>query len=159
MSLKKEGYKTKFILAGDGDVEHYRRIVKEKGIDDQMEFIGPKPASQIAELMRYAKVFVFPTTTQEGHPKSLIEALASGCPCVVTKVLGNTEVVQEKFHNGISIEPNNQKQLNDAVRQVLDNEDLRKSLKKNAVISAQKFDIVQVVKHEIDIIEAIIKRK
>ena len=137
-------------------MEHYRQIVKEKGLDDRVEFIGPKPANQIADLMSHAKVFVFPTTTQEGHPKSLIEALASGCPCVVTKVLGNTEVVQDAFHNGLLIEPNNQKQLNDAVRTLLDNEDLRKSLKENAVISAKKFDIVQVVRHEIDIMNGII---
>lgn len=154
--FKEEGRKTKFILAGDGDVEHYRQVIKEKGIDDMMEFIGPKPAAQVAELMRHAKVFVFPTTTQEGHPKSLIEALASGCPCVVTKVLGNTEVVQESFHNGISIEPKNQEQLNEAVRRLLDNDELRLSLKKNAVKSAQKFDITQVVKHEIEIIDSII---
>lgn len=158
-TFKTEGRKTRFILAGDGDVDHYRQIVKKEHLDDLMEFIGPKPAAEVAELMRHAKVFCFPTTTQEGHPKSLIEALASGCPCVVTKVLGNTEVVQEKFENGISIEPKNQEQLTDAVRRLLDDDKLRAKLKVNAVSSAKKFDVKTVVKHEVDIIDKIISKK
>mgnify|MGYP001775520109 CR=1 FL=1 len=154
--FKKEGRTTKFILAGDGDIEHYRKIIKDKDVSELMQFVGPKSANEIADYMRHAKVFVFPTTTQEGHPKSLIEALASGCPCVVSKVLGNTEVVQEKFHNGIFVEPCSQEQLNNAVRQLLDDRKLRSILKINAVKSAQKFDVIQVVKREVDIIDAII---
>lgn len=158
-TFKEEGRKTKFILAGDGEIEYFRQKVKEEGIDDLMEFIGPKPAVEVAELMSHAKVFCFPTTTQEGHPKSLIEALAAGCPCVVTKVLGNTEVIQDDFHNGIGIEPNNQEQLTAAVRTLLDNDDYRAKLKVNAVKSAKKFDIKSVVKHEIEIINTIIAKK
>ena len=158
-TFKSEGRKTRFILAGDGDVEHYRQIVKKEHLEDLMEFIGPKPAPEVAELMRHAKIFCFPTTTQEGHPKSLIEALASGCPCVVTKVLGNTEVVQDAFGNGISIEPKNQEQLTNAVRRLLDDDKLRAELKINAVKSAKKFDVKSVVNHEVDIIDGIIAKK
>lgn len=156
--FKQQGRKEKLILAGDGDVEHYKKIVSEKNLEDYVSFVGPVPASKVAEYMSHCKIFVFPTTTQEGHPKSLIEALASGAPCVVTKVLGNTEVVQDKYNNGVLIEPKDQEQLVSAVQALLDDDNKRKEIKKNAVISAKKFDVKQVVKHEIEIMENILKR-
>ena len=152
----KEGRDIKLLLAGDGDLEHYKKVVSDEALTGHVIFLGPLPSCKVAEYMRHCKVFVFPTTTQEGHPKSLIEALASGAACVVTKVLGNTEVVQEKFKNGLLIEPNNQQELNDAVARLLDDDELRLELKEMAVKSAHKFDIKQVVKQEVDIIKDIV---
>lgn len=156
--FKSEGRKTRMIFAGDGEVDHYKKIVADKGLNDLAEFLGPVPSAKVAEYMMHCKAFIFPTTTQEGHPKSLIEALACGAPYVVSKVLGNTEVVQESFHNGILIEPQNLDELISATERVLDDDNLRSDLRANAVKSAQKFDIVQVVKHEVDIMDDIIAK-
>ena len=41
------------------------------------------------------------TSVFEGLPFSLVEAMASGIPCVVTKVDGNTDVIQN-FENGFA---------------------------------------------------------
>ena len=152
----KEERDIKLLLAGDGDLDHYKKVVSDEELTGHVIFLGPLPSNKVAEYMRHCKVFVFPTTTQEGHPKSLIEALASGAACVVTKVLGNTEVVQDNFHNGVLIEPNNQQELNEAVTRLLDDDELRHELKEMAVKSAHKFDIKQVVKHEVDIIMDIV---
>lgn len=155
--FKKEGRTTKFLLAGNGDVDMYQKMVDERHLNNQITFLGAMPSDKIAEYMRHCKVFVFPTTSQEGHPKALIEALASGAPCVATRVLGNTEVIQTKLENGILVEPRDLNGLIEAVKKVLDDESLRKKLKANAAKSAQKFDCKTVVANEICFIEKIIK--
>lgn len=155
--FKKDGRTTKFLLAGNGDVAMYQKMVDERNLNDRITFLGAMPSEKVAEYMRHCKVFVFPTTSQEGHPKSLIEALASGAPCVTTRVLGNTEVIQDEFENGILVEPKDLNGLIEAVEKVLDDENLRKKLKVNAVKSAQKFDCKAVVANEIGIIEKIIR--
>jgi len=155
--FKKDGRTTKFLLAGNGDVEMYQKMVDKKNLNDCIQFLGAMPSEKVAEYMRHCKVFVFPTISQEGHPKSLIEALASGAACIATRVLGNTEVIQNKFDNGILVESKDLDGLIEAVETVLDDDELRKRLKINAVKSARKFDCKVVIANEIRIIKKIIK--
>ena len=155
--FKRDGRNIKFLLAGNGDIDKYQTMVDQKGLNDMIQFLGALPSEKVAEYMRHCKVFVFPTTSQEGHPKSLIEALASGAACVTTRVLGNTEVIQDKFDNGILVEPKDLQGLIEAVEKVLDDDVLRKHLKINAVKSAQQFDCRSIVANEIKIMRRIIK--
>ena len=48
----------------------------------------------IGELCAVSDVFVFPSY-REGLSVSLMEALASGLPCVVGKIRGNTDLIDE----------------------------------------------------------------
>jgi len=155
--FQSEGLNIKLYLAGNGDTEHYKKLVDEKGLSENIVFLGSLPPKEVAKYMSQCKVFLLPTTTQEGHPKSLIEALAAGAPCVATKVLGNTDVITNEQENGVLVEPNNTEALYKAVKMLLSDEKARRKMKDAAVISAKKYDIKTVVANEIEIFKSIIK--
>lgn len=73
----------RILCAGNGDREYMNRIQKEitdKGLDEYIRLLGVR--RDIDMLMRKASAFVLPSQ-YEGMPLVLIEAQASGLPCVV----------------------------------------------------------------------------
>lgn len=82
-ALKKAGKKIRILLAGD-DNNEYGKLVREKvlknGLQDYVLILGAR--SDIASLERKSSAFLLPSL-YEGMPLALIEAQATGIPCVV----------------------------------------------------------------------------
>ena len=140
-------YSVKLKLAGSGDIIYYKEKVKKIGLDN-IEFLGNIDNNLMPILMRKAKIFVLPTVNSEGHPKALIEAMASGCACIATKVNGNEELIDEGV-NGLLAEPKNSLSLVVAIQNILDDSDLRFKLGENAVKSAKEFSLEKTLHKEI----------
>lgn len=81
--LKRRGKKIRILCAGSGDeadVQAVRNAIREKDVADHIQLLGAR--SDIDVLLRKAHAFVLPSH-YEGMPLALIEAQASGLPCVV----------------------------------------------------------------------------
>jgi glycosyltransferase involved in cell wall biosynthesis len=61
-----------------------RRLSRELGLS--VNFLGPRVASELAELYAACHVFVFPSYYREALPSVITEALLSGRPVVATRV-------------------------------------------------------------------------
>jgi glycosyltransferase involved in cell wall biosynthesis len=82
---------TCLMIAGDGSqTEKLKTLAGELGIQDSVKFIGLR--YDMPEIYRLMDVFLL-TSFTEGISVTLIEAMASGVPGVVTDVGGNPEVV------------------------------------------------------------------
>ena len=82
---------TVMIIAGDGSqTENLKVLAGELGVQDSVKFIGLR--YDMPEIYRLMNVFLL-TSFTEGISVTLIEAMASGVPSVVTDVGGNPEVV------------------------------------------------------------------
>jgi glycosyltransferase involved in cell wall biosynthesis len=80
-------------LVGDGEErERLEELVRELDLVAAVRFHGEQPKERVAELMREADLFVLPSL-YENLPCSLIEATASGLPCVATAVGGVGEII------------------------------------------------------------------
>lgn len=83
--LKKQHPESILLLVGDGDL---RREMEEKasllGIAKSVIFTGVR--SDVPDLMQAMDCFVFPSL-YEGIPVTLIEAQASGLPCIVSDAI------------------------------------------------------------------------
>ena len=75
-------------------------IIEELGIQNKVNFLGPKIHEEVKELMMQAYIFILPSATaengdQEGIPVTLMEAMATGIPVISTYHSGIPELVQD----------------------------------------------------------------
>jgi len=95
------------------------QLIKKFDLTDCIEFCGF--VESVAEEMRRADIFCRPSLS-EGMPLTLLEAMASGLPVVVTPVAGVPEVVTHN-QNGILVPKNDPASLSMALSDVLDDEE------------------------------------
>jgi glycosyltransferase involved in cell wall biosynthesis len=60
------------------------------GIDGRVHLVGPR--DDVPDMLREFDIFVLPSLS-EGMPNALLEAMATGLPCVATRVGGNSEII------------------------------------------------------------------
>lgn len=84
------------VVGGAGPEGDYsavlRRLTQERGLQDQVRFLGPMAPADLHVPLSAADVFVL-ATRYEGWANVLLEAMACGLPVVTTDVGGNAEVV------------------------------------------------------------------
>jgi phosphatidylinositol alpha-mannosyltransferase len=74
----------RLLIAGKGGLEaELRKLVTEKGLDVQTEFLGFVPDEQKADLMATADLAVFPATGGESFGIVLVEAMAAKAGVVI----------------------------------------------------------------------------
>jgi glycosyltransferase involved in cell wall biosynthesis len=82
-----------FVLVGDGsgaEGDTLRLRASRLGLDGRVHFLGAR--DDVATLLREVDIFVLPSLS-EGMSNALLEAMATGLPCVATRVGGNSEVI------------------------------------------------------------------
>ena len=81
-------------MVGDGPLRgELERLAGELGIESRVKFLGIR--SDIPDLMRAADAFAL-TSLSEAASLTLLEAMASGLPAVVTDVGGNGEIIRHE---------------------------------------------------------------
>ena len=83
----------KYIICGQGPLKDKLEQMAEKlGVKDQLFLLGFR--TDVIEICKSSDLFVFPSR-QEGLPVALMEAMASGLPCVVSRIRGNTDLIED----------------------------------------------------------------
>jgi glycosyltransferase involved in cell wall biosynthesis len=95
-------------------------LARALGIAQRVRFLGPQSPLQVSEWMRQAQLFVLPSL-EEGQGVVLVEALASGTPCIGSNVGGIPDVITPDV--GILVPPCDVGALANAVRQILNNQE------------------------------------
>ncbi len=82
------------LMVGDGPLrEELENLAVELRVPDRVKFLGIR--TDIPELMRAADAFAL-TSLSEAASLTLLEAMASGLPAIVTAVGGNPEIVRHE---------------------------------------------------------------
>ncbi len=93
-------------------------------------------------------------TREDVFPMVYVEAMASGLPCIGTRVMAVPELVRDGY-NGLLIEPRERKALSKALRTLIDDEELRLTMGRNGRESAKReFDNVSSCQQIARIFEA-----
>lgn len=97
------------IVGGGPNEEELRALASEIDVSDHVVFHGKLPSEEVARLMEDADVFLLcsrtaPSGDREGTPTVLIEAQASGLPCVSTTHAGIPEMIPEENHHFLAPE-------------------------------------------------------
>lgn len=103
-----------FAIAGSGpDRAALDRFVQERALRN-VHALGFVPDAQLPELYRAADLFVLPSKSGEGMPMVVLEAFASGLPCVATRTGGQVEIVKDGV-SGFTVPPGRHQELVDAI--------------------------------------------
>lgn len=144
--LRGKGVKARFQLIGDPDTYNPASvpldILASWRTDQTVELLGFR--SNIAQLFSMSHVVVLPSY-REGLPKVLIEAAATGRAVVTTDVPGCREaIIPEK--TGLLVPVKDPQALGDAIRMLLENPTLRRSMgQAGRRLAEEVFDVRQVV--------------
>ncbi|KKR58802.1 MAG: Glycosyl transferase, group 1 [Candidatus Curtissbacteria bacterium GW2011_GWA1_40_47] len=93
IAVKNLKYKRSLILIGEGSQkEEILQFASANSLD--VKIIDSVAHNKLPEILRSADIFVLPSFI-EGHPKSLLEAMAMGLPCVGTDVEGIREIIKD----------------------------------------------------------------
>lgn len=89
-----KGLSLELCVVGEGRLRsQYEAMARRLGLDSKVTFVGLVPAGgPVMALLDRADLFVLPSRT-EGLPRSLLEAMARGLPCIATPVGGVPELL------------------------------------------------------------------
>lgn len=127
----------KLVLVGEdtqgepGTKAHCERLIEEYGLHDHVQILGFM--EQIQVFYRSLDLFVMPSY-QETFGLVLIEAMASGCPCMSTYAGGPIDILN-RGELGLLVEPKSEQALFKGLLEVFKN---RKVWKQKAVASKKK---------------------
>ncbi len=131
----------KYLICGKGpELELLKKQAINLGIDNQVIFLGFR--TDIKELLQISDIFLF-TTLQEGLPRSLMEAMASGLPCVVSNIRGNKDLID---NNKGGYCCNNVNDYVFAINKLINDKETCKSFGKYNINRIIKYDINYVTK-------------
>jgi glycosyltransferase involved in cell wall biosynthesis len=89
-------HEARLVWVGTGDEETDLRTILDKyHVRDKVLFLGYR--TDVPRLMKVSDLFIFPTRF-EGHPFSLLEAMAHGLPVITSDASGITEIVDHQTH-------------------------------------------------------------
>jgi glycosyltransferase involved in cell wall biosynthesis len=130
-------------IAGEGpERPALTELAISLGIGDRFQLAGR--LSVVEDFLRSLDIFVL-CSDSEAHPNSLLEAMATGLPCIGTSVGGIPSVLDEgKF--GLIIEPGNVDSLSKALERLIKDRNFRRNLGDSArshVIS--NFDMTSMI--------------
>lgn len=151
----------KFIIVGNGkELSQYEELVKELNIQNLIVKYDLIPQDKLREIYNSIDLFCF-TTMREGESLGLVglEAMACGVPVIGSSIGGLKDYLQDGF-NGYFFEPGDAQDLKDKVIRYIYKTELEKEqFRKNAIMTAEKYEVNTIKKILIDIFDEFIKNK
>lgn len=94
--------KNHLVFIGDGkDRAKLETIVKDKGLESQISFLGTLPFSDTNRYLQQSMVYIVPTGKNEGFNVTTLMAMNSGCVCISNSESGATLQLLKHKTNGL----------------------------------------------------------
>jgi glycogen(starch) synthase len=148
----------RFVVCGTGTAE---ADLKEQAADldllDHGRFVGWTGDDMLHSLYRVADLCVVPSI-YEPFGLVALEAMASGCLCLVADTGGLREVVPEDGTAGLRFRARDPESLGRMIEKMLTDEDLRERLVAEAREHVLKFDWAEVARETSAVYDALLER-
>ena len=128
------------VIAGDGDVQAFRRAVAAKGLTERVEASGWAGPETVKRLLRQSHILVLPSF-EENLPMAVIEAFAAGLAVVATPVGAIPDILTPGV-TGLLTPPGDASALAEALSRLICDAPFRRRLgEAAAVFHAERLDL------------------
>jgi glycosyltransferase involved in cell wall biosynthesis len=118
----------KLTIIGDGpERQRLENLAKEKNLD--LTLTGNLPNEELPQVIQEHQIFAI-TSSWEGHPKALVEAMACGMPCLCVDDIGIKNII-ENGKNGWLVKASHHS-LVGGISKLFENQMLRNNLSRGA---------------------------
>ena len=136
--LQIDGVPSRLLIAGTGPGEREtRRYVLTRQLDN-VEFLGRVSEGEKRQLFKTADIYVSPATGRESFGIVLLEAMSAGAPIICSDIHGYRAVVR-RDREALLVPPGDSEALADALRRLIEDQDLRAQLSKSGVERSELF--------------------
>ena len=123
---------------------------KKYGVEDKVKFIGRVAETDLPAVYQMADLFVWPSL-MEGFGLPVLEAMQMGVPVVTSDRGALPEVTGEA---GLQIDPENVRELAEAIELVLNSQELRDGLVEKGYKQVKKFSWHKAAKETLAVLSA-----
>ncbi|WP_199482738.1 glycosyltransferase [Vibrio owensii] len=135
VKVKEQCPDVRLLIGGDGDIEKYRAITKDFGIECYVEFLGWVSGQRKSDLLSQSHIYCLPSYN-EGFPMGVLEAMSAGTAVVSTYAGGIPDAIHSG-KEGFLVEPGDSDALADALIRLLTEPETSRTFTDNA---KSKFD-------------------
>jgi len=130
-----------YLICGKGNKKEYlKALASSLTVENQVIFAGHR--NDVADIYKISDVFVFPSK-REGLPVSLMEAMASGLPCVASDVRGCKDLIENE-KNGYLCHPTSVDEFAEKIMLCLSSDMNKLNFKVINQQILQKFDNINI---------------
>ncbi len=123
---------------GDPILDEMRSLAQEKGVADRVFYHGYKPAGpELFAYYKQADVYVIASTSIEGFPRTIWEALAHSVPVVATTV-GSISFYLHDRQTALLVPPKDCERLAEAIATLIHDGELRRCMIRNGYALASE---------------------
>lgn len=144
----------RLILVGHGpERERLEEKARVLGISERVHFLGS--VDDPADALRAADLFVLPSVA-EGMSNSLLEAMATGLPCVASDIGGNEDLVENE--SGVLVSTGTAERWAEELVALLGDDDRRRNLGARARSRIEReFALAKVVARYVELYRSLIQ--
>ena len=141
--VNKECPEWRLDIFGQGpDKENLQKQIHSLGLENVIT-INP-PTKQIGREYRQSSVFAM-TSTYEGLPMTLLEAISYGLPCIAYSFpCGPRDIIEDGI-NGYIIEEGDKEKFAQRLVELMKNDELRQEMSRNAKESSRKYSVENIM--------------
>ncbi|MFA6305785.1 MAG: glycosyltransferase family 4 protein [Candidatus Gracilibacteria bacterium] len=130
-SLSEKYPNIKTVIVGEGpDRKNLERLIKDLKLENHVILLGRR--KEIPKLLKSSNIFVLPSR-REAFGLVNLEAMITPLPVIASRTGGIPEIIKDG-ETGILVEPENEKELAQALEKLITNEALREKMAKNGFL-------------------------
>lgn len=135
--------KIHYLICGEGaEKNKLKKLTEDLKIEKQVHFLGFR--SDVKEILQAADIFLL-TTFQEGMPRSMMEAMASGLPCIASNIRGCVDLLTNDT-GGFLVPTDDEKQIADKIVKLAEHKELRQKMALENLERVLEFDTEKIKK-------------
>ena len=131
--------------------EEYFQQAKDLGIEDEVIFTGYVGGDELKPLYANAEFFVMPSL-YEGFGQTIVEAMACGAPCLVSKVSSIPEIAGDA---ALFVDPHDTEGIAKGMNELATNKELREKLSAAGREQAKKFSWEKCARQTLEVYKSI----